>query len=290
MVWVRTPDDLYEREEVLTVGLDALALHQAALGYSNRNLTDGRIPTTKAPRLAAVADPASVIMRLVAAGWWRATDAGYQLVYLLELQPTARTVLAKREATAKRVAEYRARSNGVTDGVSTPLPVNPDPVPGIPDPVPGPSAVPSSRSEASGGSARPRAKTPGEHTGTRTNVRLAAIIDLVREHRVPIHPTSRDGAALKSCAAEPELIAEAYIAAYRGEWDPIDDGFIQGNLSLHLVIDRLAGFLAKTASRSRAAGEYLETRYGRLRVAEHDPVDDGGIPTMGPLDPHGVAF
>lgn len=119
MVWVKIPDDFTEREEVQAIGLEAMATHLAALCYSNHNLTDGRIPETKARTLMASDDPRAVVRRLVEAGWWTETDSGYQLVYLLDLQPSAAKVVEKREATARRVAGLKARTGGVTNSVTS---------------------------------------------------------------------------------------------------------------------------------------------------------------------------
>lgn len=290
MVWVRTPDDLYDQPDVLAIGLDAVAVHHAALGYSNRNLTDGLVPHAKASTLLAVADLAGIIARLVAAGWWAERPGGYQLVFLLDLQPCAASVRAKRAATAQRTAAYRARrdvaGDSVTDTPSTPLPVNPDPVPGPvnPDPDHHPSSNGSMRELRTSadvrqhGSALRRAdvaplrgttspSAPRTKKQTATQVKLAEIVDLVRAAGIPIHPTSRDGGVLKSCAAPPGLIAEAYVAAARGEWDPGGDRFLPSNLSLHMVIDRLAGYQVE---RSPPARSYLDG-YGLLmRGAGHN--------------------
>jgi hypothetical protein len=283
VAWVRTPDELFEREDVLAIGLDAVVLHLAALGYSNRNLTDGRVPQAKARTLVAVDEPTALVARLVDAGWWTATDGGYQLVYLQNLQPSRAEVEAKREATARRQARFRDRQdsvsglaaesdhdagNGVTASVTNAPSRIPDPVPGpgSPDPVPEAALVgaPAGRSgRAHDDRQVADAPAPRAKPRTSTQVRLAEIVDLVRASGVEIFPTSRDGSALKSCAATAGLIAAAYVAAARREWDPVGDGFIAGNLSLHLVIDRLAGYTESGAGR-RLRVDYLETRYGPL--------------------------
>jgi hypothetical protein len=254
VAWVRTPDELMEREEVFAVGFDALGLHIAALGYSNRNLTDGRIPATKAAILVPLPDAGILIDRLVAAGWWTVTEAGYQLVYLLDLQPTAESVLAKRAATARRVSEHRDRRNGVSNAAGThavtALPgtrsrsPDPDPVPGPALAVVAPSSSPPGRKREAAASRQDGSlpSAPRAKISTATQKRIAQIVDLVRDDGVPIHVTSRDGGVLKSCAAPAELIAAAYVAAARGEWDPGGDRFLLSNLSLHAVIDRLAGY------------------------------------------------
>jgi hypothetical protein len=59
--------------------------------------------------------------------------------------------------------------------------------------------------------------------------------------------TARDGRAVKDCSAPAEQIAEAYVAAFRGEWG---DDWLRDNLSLHVVIDRLAGYAASKSGHS----------------------------------------
>ena len=78
------------------------------------------------------------------------------------------------------------------------------------------------------------------------------MIELIRAEGVPVTFTARDGAALKATRPEPELVAEAYCAAYRGDWG---DEFIRRNLSVRFVVDRLAGYLAsKHAANGHANG------------------------------------
>jgi hypothetical protein len=76
-------------------------------------------------------------------------------------------------------------------------------------------------------------------------------VDLLKAAGVPVAVTPRDGKAIRECGAAPALIAEAYAAAYRGEWG---DDWLQANLSLHLVVARLAGYEAwrRNGSRGRA--------------------------------------
>lgn len=96
----------------------------------------------------------------------------------------------------------------------------------------------------------PQRKTKGESV-PKPN-RLGEVIDLIRAADVPITPTDRDGKAVKTCSASATLLAEAYIAAFRGDWDPGGNGWLRGNLALHQVVPRLAGYEAsKNAPRMR---------------------------------------
>lgn len=74
------------------------------------------------------------------------------------------------------------------------------------------------------------------------------VIDLVKAGGAPAPTfTGRDGKALRESGADPALVAAAYLAAWRGEWDPGGNGFLRENLSVHAVVDRLAGFQAEQA-------------------------------------------
>lgn len=71
-------------------------------------------------------------------------------------------------------------------------------------------------------------------------------VDAVKaiDDSIPVSITGRDGKAIKDTSAKVADLARAYVAAFRGEWDPGGNGWLQGNLSLHNVIDRIAGFEA----------------------------------------------
>jgi hypothetical protein len=59
--------------------------------------------------------------------------------------------------------------------------------------------------------------------------------------------TAADKRAIRNCAAEPTVIAEAFTAAARREWG---DEWLRQNLSARLVIQRLSGYLASRKARS----------------------------------------
>lgn len=201
----------------------------------------------------------------------------------------------QREGVARRVARHRGNgagngarngagngvsngsSNGFTyaDAPSPPDPRTPEapPTGAAPSEPPGDTGISSpGRSSGPEPGARAReAQVHGVPKPTAASVRLARIVDLVREAGCEIFPSARDGAAVKTCGAPADRIAEAYVAAARGEWDPGGDGWLGGNLSVHLVISRLAGY------RPRRGGDFLETRYGRLVPPVRDPVDDGAV-------------
>ena len=86
----------------------------------------------------------------------------------------------------------------------------------------------------------------------RTETPRGRVIEAIRARGVAVPSfTGRDGKAVKEAGADPDLVAEAYVAAYRGEWG---DDWLRRNLSIRVVIERLAGYLAsKHTTNGRAA-------------------------------------
>lgn len=93
--------------------------------------------------------------------------------------------------------------------------------------------------------ARGRAKSAGADSESPSPVpkpnRSAEFVDAVKalEPDAPVALSDRDGAAIKRSAVKPERLAQAYVAAFRGEWG---NDWLRDNLSVHLVVDRYAGF------------------------------------------------
>jgi hypothetical protein len=88
-------------------------------------------------------------------------------------------------------------------------------------------------------------KAPQDPTG-RVD-RVATVAELVARAGAQLVLTSADKRAIRNCAVEPAVIAEAFIAASRREWG---GDFLHQNLSARLVIQRLSGYLAWKASRA----------------------------------------
>ena len=278
---------------------EALGLLDCLYGWAAEHVPDGDLAPYADAAIAAACDwrgdAADLVTALLEAGVLTldATIADWDELFGRDAR--------RREGVARRVARHRARAdaaagngvsngagnapgngvrNGARNGVSNgagnaDAPSPPDPLsPGAPPT----GAAPTPPTGASGPSGDPGDCTPGEISGpapgararearpvpkpTPTQVRLARIVDLVREAGVEIFPSARDGTALKSCGAPADRIAEAYVAAARGEWDPGGDGWLGDSLSVHLVISRLAGY------RPRRQVDYRETRYGPLPAHE----------------------
>lgn len=92
-------------------------------------------------------------------------------------------------------------------------------------------------------------KRPSPRDG-RADTGIGTIIDLVWAGNATIPFTARDAKAVKESRAPPELIAEAYLAAYHGEWG---DEWLRENLTLRLVVDRLSGYCASKIPAARPA-------------------------------------
>jgi DNA-binding Lrp family transcriptional regulator len=92
---------------------------------------------------------------------------------------------------------------------------------------------------------RPKKVRSDERTPREPNAQ-ARVIDLIVAGGAP-SPTmgGRNGKAVKD-AGDPEAVAAAYLAVWRGEWG---DGWLRENLSIHAVVDRLDGFRAWRADR-----------------------------------------
>lgn len=174
VAWIRVDDHFDEHNKFQQVGPLGIALWLAGLAYCNRNLTDGHIPWAKArsllswdflgpdqePMTIAITSgmkgddvkPAFVIRLLVDAGLWEEVDGGYRVHDYNDYQFTKEQIEQKREATTKRVAEWRERNsvtNDVTNNDVTPEvtalvrsePKTQNPKPNIPIPNPKTSNV-----------------------------------------------------------------------------------------------------------------------------------------------------
>jgi hypothetical protein len=108
--------------------------------------------------------------------------------------------------------------------------------------------------------------------------RQAQVIDAIGAEHVPLTFTPRDGAAIKKCSAPPAKIAAAYVAAFREEWG---GDWLRDNLSVHEVINRLAGYDAALAGKGARAPNGQRKPYRSLsNQAEWD-----NLPPGVPLNP-----
>jgi hypothetical protein len=92
---------------------------------------------------------------------------------------------------------------------------------------------------------------------------VGEVAALLTADGVPFEISPSDGKAIKASSASPRLIADAFGAAFRGDWDPGGSGWLKDSLSFDAVVRRLSGYQAwlkskegghrnGTASRQRA--------------------------------------
>lgn len=125
MPWIRLDDQFPDHPKTVAAGPAAAWLFVCGIGYCNRLLTDGVIPTGQVRKLADVDNAMELAGKLVEVGLWEAVEGGYRVHDFLEYQPSAEQVKAERAGNAQRQQEWRERNKGrnavtntVTDTVS----------------------------------------------------------------------------------------------------------------------------------------------------------------------------
>lgn len=126
MTWVKLDDQFFGHPKALAAGKDGRSLFIAGLCYSGANLTDGRIPKSAVPLVAAMAAvPAATAKKVVAAGLWKDTSDSYEIHDYLAYQPSRsdveahRTILSEKKAQAGRkgaAARWGNRELPLDDG------------------------------------------------------------------------------------------------------------------------------------------------------------------------------
>lgn len=146
MPWVRLDDGFADHPKVENAGPLAGWLHVAALCYSARHLTDGRIPKSKARRLTDIPTPAKHIDALLSAGLWHEDGDDYVIHDYLDYQPSRAEVEKDREAARERMAKARRNKRRSSPEQPSNVPPNSErssrnrrsdnPIPSRPDPSP----------------------------------------------------------------------------------------------------------------------------------------------------------
>lgn len=290
-MWVRLDDGFFANPKILGLRPEAKLLYLAGLAYCSAQLTDGAITRPALGLLGSMAGLTidAPVGELVAAGLWAPTAEGYRVHDYLAYNPAATAVKTRRAANAQRQADWRDRRHGEApadasaprprNGVTNTSPDAPRNTPPSPSPAPAPARPEPGRgpeyevplTAVSGPTAAAAAPSPAtERRAAGKLTRVAAVVEALRGVDLAVHPTPRDAKAIHDCRSPPETIAEAYAAAYRGTWG---DDWLRENLSLHLVVDRLAGYQAsrQPQPRRRRPGEapldpaeYLRPPNGRL--------------------------
>lgn len=119
-MWTRLDDCLLDHKKVFDAGdrlghLDgpavAFALYVVGLLWSNKQLTDGFLPTAIVRRFPHCARPLKVALALTEAHLWDAVDGGYKIHDFHDFNFTAAAVNERREEDRKR-----KRVNGMAAG------------------------------------------------------------------------------------------------------------------------------------------------------------------------------
>lgn len=147
MVWVKLDDHFDENPKVARLSDGALALWVTGLAYSNRNLTDGFIPTQvgRGKLRYCDGDTSSPIAELEHAGLWEPATGGWLIHDFADYQPTRDQVQADREAARERKAKSRRKSRESSQEMSqrdTTRTSDRDAPPPVPVPVPVPDVPP----------------------------------------------------------------------------------------------------------------------------------------------------
>lgn len=106
MTWANVDDLFPEHPKVLAAGGDAAWLYICGLCFTNRNLTEGRIPKAMVPRLSDRKNPLKLAQVLVDVGLWHDQRTHYAINDWANYNEDAATVKARKEQ-ARKAAQTR---------------------------------------------------------------------------------------------------------------------------------------------------------------------------------------
>lgn len=118
MTWCMFDDKFWMHPKILEVGRDAAWLWAASIGYSNANLTDGKIPLGALPMLSmglSIPEARALAEKLVSARLWEHDGESYKVHDFLDWNTSAEVVRARRERTSESRREA-GRNGGVKSG------------------------------------------------------------------------------------------------------------------------------------------------------------------------------
>lgn len=110
MTWTRISDTFPDQPNVLGLSDAAFRAHIEALVWSNRHLTDGRIPAGALRRIASAVDTDAVVAELLEASLWQVEGDTYELDWVD--QESRENVEARRTEWARRAARQRLHNKG----------------------------------------------------------------------------------------------------------------------------------------------------------------------------------
>ena len=112
MTWTKLGDEYGEGPEFVALSQSAILLDIFGLKWCNRHLTDGRLPKTALPMLAAATKtkrPNAAAAQLVAASVWIDDGDAWQLDW--SEQEPAENVRVRKERSARKQRDYRERKD-----------------------------------------------------------------------------------------------------------------------------------------------------------------------------------
>lgn len=119
MTWVKLDDNALDDPRLLNLARGEVLMALEGLAYSNRYLLDGRLPREALRKITTEPDLEAAAAHLVAAGIWKATDEGWQILWLLDDQPKATVVEEERKAARGRSQRHRERERKHRNGDHT---------------------------------------------------------------------------------------------------------------------------------------------------------------------------
>jgi hypothetical protein len=108
MPWFRVDDNLAFHPKAVEAGNAALGLWVRAGSWSMQYLTDGQVPATVVADLGTERQTE----KLVSSGFWVPEKDFFVFHQWNDRQPNSETIRAQREATQKRVRQWRQGKTG----------------------------------------------------------------------------------------------------------------------------------------------------------------------------------
>ncbi len=253
MAWIECHQSLLTHRKLIRLARDLdlprvhAAGHLIALWcWALDNAPTGALGDLEPAELAEVmqwpGDPDTLWTALFRAGFLDETENGPALH---DWTDYAGRLIDQRQAAAERMRRVRERSRNVPERSPNMRARSQQPNRTQPDRT-GPNRT------ADEGRRRAIARAPLQVVACDRAVpkpnRAAEVVNLIRAAGVDVEPTRRDAAAIRESGASPQEIAAAYVAQARGEWG---DDWDRDHLSVHRVVENLAGYRASTASRKR---------------------------------------
>jgi hypothetical protein len=101
-MWIKLDDQIAHHPKLMAAGPVASWLFVAGLGYCNKFLTDGFIPSAALGTLGGVKNAATVAEVLVRTGIWEKVPGGFKVHDFHDYNPTAAAVKMKRRKDRER--------------------------------------------------------------------------------------------------------------------------------------------------------------------------------------------